>query len=360
MSHRIVVGVLLAVALAGGGLILYFLDLGKTVSVGRETMVQERQTEMQDKKEATPKRFAINPLTGESCGEGDRRPLAVMLAADHVARPLFGISQADVVVEMPALTNGITRYMALFGCEQPEEIGSVRSARHDFLPFAKSFDAIFAHWGGSYLALDILKTGVIDNIDSIKNPFDAFWRKNDRLAPHNGFTSFAGLLNAAEKLNYRTAGTTTKGYAHIKGESALDVDQNIFLGYPRPYQVDFVYDHAANSYRRWRGGEKETDGATGGQVEVKNVLVMVAASQQVNADYNEVDVEGEGDLTLYRNGEVIKGRWKRAKEMYGGETEQSDNKYYFLDVSGKEIGLVEGKIWVSIVQPNQKVELTLK
>lgn len=356
MKRSVVVVIVVLVALAGGFL-LFVSNFGKTVVIERGAVVSEKPSP-QTTPEPASERLAFNPLTGQMCNEGDLRPYAVMFAADHVAKPLSGIAQADVVVEMPALTNGITRFMGVFSCERPEVIGSIRSARHDFLPFVKSFDAYFAHWGGSYLALDILKTGVIDNIDSIRNPFDTFWRDEAKPSPHNGFTSFARLERAASRLNLRLGETQAKGYVRIKDESQLGIDQNISIGYPKPYNVDFTYDHVTNSYRRWRGGEKEVDQAAGRQVEVKNVVVMTAPSRQINMDYNEVDVEGEGDALVYRNGDVVKGKWKRAHETYGKEEE--DDKYYFVDSQGKEIGLVEGKTWISLVQPNQRVELTFK
>lgn len=360
---RVIFSIIVLAALAGGSFVFYspFSRLSKKMSVRRNAFVSDvADKSVTNAKEEPPERIASNSFTGLSCHEGDRRPFAVMLAGDKAARPLSGIADADAVVEMPVLTNGITRYMAIFACGRPEIIGSIRSARHDFLPFAKSFDAIFAHWGGSYLALDILKTGALDNIDSLPNPFDAFYRQEGKRAPHNGFTSFMRLLNAAQKLNYRIFPNKTKGYAHIEDAAAISADQNISLRYPQPYEVDFAYDYKVNVYRRWRGGAKEIDAATGAQVEVKNIIVMVARSQQVNPDYNEVAIEGEGDLAVYRNGEVIKGKWKRAKESYGVADDAGDSKYYFLDSSGREIGLVKGKIWISVVQPNQKVELTLK
>lgn len=355
--------IVIIAALAGGMLVFYapFSRFGKRISVRRDASIQDGAKPLvENRKEEPLERIAKNPLTGQSCPQGDGRPFAVMLAGDRAARPLSGIAAADVVVEMPVLTGGITRYMALFVCERPKIIGSIRSARHDFLPFVKSFDAIFAHWGGSHLALDILKTGAIDAIDSIPNPFDAFYRQEGMPAPHNGFTSFARLLNAAEKLNYRIAQSKAKGYARIQDAAVIGADQNISLGYPQPYEVDFAYDHKTNAYQRWRGGAKEIDAVTGLQVEVKNLAVMIAPSRQVSPDYNEVAIEGEGDLAVYRNGEVVKGKWKRAKESYNNADGVIDTAYYFLDSAGKEIGFVEGKIWISIVQPNQKVELTLK
>ena len=238
----IIVFALLAIVIVGITAISYF---GKTVSLKDGSIVNADATLKDQNSASTTDDLAFdenwpeNVLIGQKCKNGGQRPVAVMLAADQKARPLYGISQADLVVEMPVLTDGITRYMALFSCEEPAEIGAMRSARHDFLPFAKSFDAVYAHWGGSYLALDLLNKKVMDNLDALKNPFDAFYRKSGRLAPHNGFTSFPALKNAIEKFGYRNE-NKAGGYIHIKDEPILNSDQNISIAYPDPYNIDFI------------------------------------------------------------------------------------------------------------------------
>src|SRR3989338_398117 len=169
--------------------------------------------------EATPEPVStstgefINPLTAETCKNAKRRPFAVMLSGDAAARPLSGIGEADIVFEMPVITGSITRFMALFVCRDPIEIGSVRSARHDFIPLANGFDAIYVHWGGSHFALDMLKKKAADNIDALINPTGAFWRKDSMPAPHNGFTSMTRLLKAANFFQYRLEGAVPP-YAH--------------------------------------------------------------------------------------------------------------------------------------------------
>ena len=156
-----------------------------------------------DIQEAETVKLDSHPLTGQKCENSKARPVAVMLAEDTVTRPLSGISKADLVVEMPVVKDGITRMMAIFACEEPEDIGSIRSSRDDFIPLAAAFDAIYAHWGGSHFALDELNGGITDNIDALINPFNAFFRKNTKVAPHNGFTTYQRLFGAAEKLGYR-------------------------------------------------------------------------------------------------------------------------------------------------------------
>src|SRR3989344_1934851 len=83
----------------------------------------------------------LSSLRGENCENYKARPIAVMLASDPAARPLSGVSQADISVEMPVTPDGVTRIMSIFQCNKPNEIGSVRSARVDFLPLVASFGA---------------------------------------------------------------------------------------------------------------------------------------------------------------------------------------------------------------------------
>ena len=112
--------------------------------------------------------FQKSSISGIQCENANRRPISIMLAADPETRPLSGISEADMVFEMPVTPNDITRFMAVFQCQNPAEIGSVRSARSDFIPLASGLGSIYAHWGGEKEALQKLNGHTIDNIYSIK------------------------------------------------------------------------------------------------------------------------------------------------------------------------------------------------
>jgi hypothetical protein len=292
-----------------------------------------------------------NPITGLECENYNQRPIAVMLATDPVTRPLSGISSADLVVEMAVITDSITRLMAVYICEEPEEIGSVRSARHDFIPLAMGLDAIFAHWGGSHFALDKLDAGIMDNIDAMKNPFNAYWQNWTKPMPHNGFTSFSRLINAAEKLGYRLE-NNFEGYPHLKNTKYKlpNTSGKLTIGFGNKYRVYYEYNPKTNTYLRWRGGEKEIDKNNNKQVETSVIAVMRAASRMIQPpDYNDVDVEGEGEAIIYQNGEEIRGIWKKQ----GGYTK---SKLYFLDYKGKEIKFTPGRIWIEIAEPYQEVK----
>lgn len=287
-------------------------------------------------------------ITGIVCENDNRRPLAVMMANDPVARPLSGISSADLIVEMPVITNGITRVMAFFICETPSEIGALRSARHDFIPLAMGFDAIFIHWGGSQFALDKLDKGIMDNINALYNQFGAFYRKSGLSAPHNGFTSYNRLWSVSQKLGYRGE-SKFDGYL-FTNYNKCDICQNgrLAIDYSVPYNVYYDYDAAKNIYSRFRGGYPEIDKLNNAQVEVKNIIIMRATSHQLGDQYNDVDVEGGGKATVYKNGAEIFGSWKKDKEDAG-------SKLYFFDDNGAEIKFTPGKIIIEIVESYQKI-----
>jgi len=330
--------IFLALALAFGA-ILIFGRGGKTFEIGGNLRGKEKVSE-------TPS-VDLSPFSGLPCANTSRRPVAVMLSGDAITRPLSGLAEADLVVNMPVITGSITRMMAVYVCESPKEIGSVRSARDDFLPLAQGMDAIFAHWGGSHFALEQLNKGVMDNLDALKDSGSIFYRKSGIESPHNGFTSFIRLWEASQKLDYRLTGEEA-GYPHLAGEltPVATTTKTLTLGFSGSFQVKYEYNPADNSYRRWRGGTKEIDKNTGQQVVAKNVLVMKTTSQQIEGQYNDVQVTGQGEAIVYRNGEEVFGNWKKTS---------ATGKLYFYDRAGKEIKLVPGQIWLEIIQTDQSV-----
>jgi hypothetical protein len=289
-------------------------------------------------------------ITGIACENYNQRPIAIMLAEDPITRPLSGVAAADLVIEMPVITGSITRMMAVFQCDLPEEIGSVRSARHDFIPLALGLDAIYAHWGGSHFALDKLDAGIIDNLDALKDPYAVFFRKSGIDAPHNGFTSKDRLINAARKSGYSLENKFS-GYPHLdNAETKIQQKGKLAIGYGGPYRVYYEYNSQTNSYKRWRADQREIDKNNGNQVEASVVVVMRAESRMIELpDYNEVQIEGEGGAKIYQNGEEISGYWKKTGTY-------SKSKLTFYGQGDEEIKFTPGKIWIEVVEPLQEVK----
>lgn len=342
-QKKLVPLVFLVIAL-GVGVYLVWGRGGNEVEISRETATVRDGTATATPDPNLPK----SPISGLACADALRRPMAVMLSSDAAARPLSGISEADLVVEMPVITGSITRLLGVFVCGNPKELGSIRSARHDYIPLARGLDAIYAHWGGSHFALDKLDAGIIDNIDALKNPFDTYYRKSGIPAPHNGFSSMSRLINAAKKSGYRLENKFS-GYPHLAQEaSQISEPKTLDIGFTGVYEVKYEYDPGKNSYLRWRGGSKEIDKNTNTQVVAKNVVIMRAESHQIEGQYNDVRVEGEGKAMVYQNGQEIAATWKK-------DAKDQTNKLYFFDDVGQEIKFVPGQIWIEIVEIGQEV-----
>ena len=93
------------------------------------------------------------------------RPVAIMLNNLKKALPQLGVSQADLIYELPA-EGGITRMMAVFqSVEGVGDLGSVRSARDYYVSLARGHDAVFLHAGGSPQAYSAIKNMGVTALD---------------------------------------------------------------------------------------------------------------------------------------------------------------------------------------------------
>lgn len=308
----------------------------------------------------------VSPISGLACDNWSRRPFAVMQPADVSARPAAGFQEADMVFEMPVITNSVTRLMGVYLCNSPEDVGSMRSARHDYIALAKGLDAIFVHWGGSHYAIDKLNEGVIDDMncngDGGKSAVQYCYRKQasgTMRGVDTGYAKFATLLEGAQKFGYRL----TNNFAGYPHQAEVPLDQRPTGGrlrvvFAKPFDVAYDYDKATNSYLRSWAGVADTDRNNKQRVAPKNVVVMVAASSQIveGEQYNNVqigdpwyDTSDSGKAFYYMNGKQIEGIWKKDKSKL-------DSKLFFYDQSGKEIQFVPGQIWVDVLEPEQKMD----
>lgn len=275
-------------------------------------------------------------LVGVECENYNARPYAVMLSSDREARPLSGIGEADMVFEMPVVENGFTRVMAVYQCNRPKELGSIRSSRLDFVPLALGLNAIYAHFGGEKEVLEELNAGIIDNIDGLKYDGTIYYRKKSIPMPHNAFTNFDLLGEISSKLGYKLD-SSRAAYPHEEDRSRGDAEPEPVFN--KEFQVDWKYNKDSNSYFRSRAGKPEIDKNTGKQVETKNVVIMKTAWSPINKDYIRVKTVGSGGLLVYKNGTVVTGTWEKKNDRA---------KLFFYDQNHKEIEFVPGSIWIEI------------
>ena len=304
-----------------------------------------------------------SPLTGVQCDNYKQRPIAVMMAGDNVARPLSGLSQAEIVVEMPVITGSVTRLMGVYICNLPDEVGSIRSARHDYISLLRGWDAIYVHWGGSHFALDELKTGKrytgedlgkVPDIDAISSS-GPFFRKSTVPAPHNGFASLPKVIELAKQREYALE-TNLEGYKFQSKKTSEAERQDskngkLYVGFGGVFATSWEYNTEDNSYTRYWAGQKDVDrGNNDAEIKAKNIVVMRASSRQIEGQYNEVTIYGKGEGKIYHNGQEKNITWKK---------EGFKDTLRFYDEDGQEILLVPGQTFIQVIEPNQNLKWEL-
>ena len=285
------------------------------------------------------------------------------------ARPQTGISYADIVYETD-VDGSDTRLTALYndavnGVDAPGEltVGPVRSSRYYHQWIQEEWDALYVHMGGPD--------------QTSKDETDIWGSSSEHIKQRiNG----AGKHASNEGLFFPLKdGHSQSEYAAIDLMKALDIydyepqalqsltfypqqdyaDQPeiseiglYFFGNKTPL-ASYEYDSSSDKLLRSTRGKEHTDAATGGQLEVQNVIVQFvndsAADDGPGSDRRIVDVKGSGDALFVIHGKLMKGTWERP--TYDSATS------YKLE-SGEEITLAPGNTWISMLPAGKDVAVT--
>ena len=282
-----------------------------------------------------------SPFSGIPCSSSSRRAFSVVLALYPETNPLSGVSGADIVIEGPVATPmGITRLLAIYQCQSPPEIGSIRSVRPYMVDLALGFDTIFASWGGCNLAIQRIKNFGLDWFDArVLISSGTFFRKRNIPAPHNGFTSMERLMTTVKNLKVRET-NQFEGYQFLKEEEiTLNKEgQEIKINYT--YPVKYIYDPATGDYLRFWNGKPMEDRNTSKQVRVKNVILMKTEMANLSPGVIDIQTTGVGEVLVYQGGKKIRGVWQK---------ENPGAKLSFFDKEGNEIKFIPGPIWIELV-----------
>lgn len=334
---------LVLIALVGTG--LYFMTKEKPVEKVATT----------PKPVEAPKCQA--PLDGlmVECGTETKHPLGVIVENHQDARPQSGIYLASIVYEAIA-EGGITRYLAIFGTNEAEKVGPVRSARTYFVDWINGYNGYFAHVGGNIDALEKIQIDKILDLDQFRYPA-AYWREktNGLASEHTMYTSTIKLRDQASKNQYDTANNFTiykfKEDPADAEKDALPESQKVSVNYgSAQYNVSFAYEKATNSYKRSINGKADNDKVTKGQINPKNIVVMTvkrtATVTKINEKGYNMTTSGEGSAKMYLDGKVITGTWKK---------NSADEREIFYDEAGAEVVFNRGQFWICVIPPDGSV-----
>lgn len=321
------------------------------------------------------------PLNGQKYSRQQRqwwekhRPLGVMIENHEEARPQSGISSADVVYEAVA-EGGITRFLAIFYCQDPGQLGPVRSARTYFIDFLSEYGdyPLYAHVGGANAPGPADALGQLSNygwtgyndMNQFSIGFPVFWRDYDRLG-HEVATEHTMYSTATKLWEYASSSRDLtnkdkdgnswddnfKEYSFKDDASSSDrpASQTIHLEFwdsmPN-YFVDWKYDRATNLYKRnngSKGGQPHLDKDSGNQLTTKNIVVVSMIESNAHDGYeNNIHLlykdKGTGKATIFMDGKQIKGSWKKADR---------ESRMIITDDKGAEIKFDRGLIWFEVL-----------
>jgi hypothetical protein len=322
-----------------------------------------------------------------------RRPITAMIENHADSRPQAGLSKTDVIYEAVA-EGGITRFLAVYYCAASAEdvsIRPIRSARFYFVNWAAEYgkNPLFVHQGGANNFCTSCYGGVKPRGDV--DPSVDVYKLLDKLGWANGRygNDMDGQTNlgfpqiqrvewkADVAWEHRVTGSTDllfeegakRGFGY-KNEENIAWDNDFiawkfiddkpttstkvsdisfeFWSNKPDYDVEWKYDEATNSYKRFNGGKEHVDYNNNEQLSAKNIVVIFVAEKgpvdkELHMSYT---VTGTGEALIFQNGEAIKATWSK---------KSITDRMKFTDEDGKEISFVRGRIWIEAVPKGNEI-----
>lgn len=274
-----------------------------------------------------------------------RRPIIFQVDNAPAARPQSGLSQADIVYE--AMAEGeITRFSAVFMCQEASTVGPIRSARLISLDLVPEYYALFSNSGSSNgVAAELAARDDIPNINH-GNFSEAYWRTDDRYAPHNLMTSTTGIREAAAAAGVPTTASIT-GPAFKADAPATAPLKSISVPYSAWADVSYQYDPVSNGWLRFISGEPHIDALNNAQINARNVIIQYVPVTESDIEESEggamgltFGLTGTGKVLIFQDGQVISGKWSRPSPTAPTS---------YLDAAGNPIPLNQGQTWIQLV-----------
>jgi hypothetical protein len=347
---------------------------GVTSPVAAPTKTADGQTlfdSAQPKTEACPINGTMYSKQQRSWWE-KHRPLGIMVENHQEARPQSGLSFADTIYEVVA-EGGITRFLAIFYCQDAGQVGPIRSARTYFLDFASEYGdhPLYTHVGGAnqpgpadaLSQINDYDWGGYNDMNQFSIGFPVFWRDANRLGhpaatEHTMYSTTGKLWEYAatvrELKDVSKDGTSwTEGFIPYTfkddvAASSRPKNQAVHLEFwtsDKNYFVDWAYDPITNEYKRSNGGVSHLDRDTNKQLTTKNIVVLSMVESSANDGYENnahllYKTKGTGKATIFMDGKKITGKWEKDSRV---------DRTIITDSSGTPVKFNRGKIWFEIL-----------
>jgi Protein of unknown function (DUF3048) N-terminal domain/Protein of unknown function (DUF3048) C-terminal domain len=350
---RAVLAVVITVLLVGGGAAAV-LALGGKAGVG--PLANNPTPSGTGSPSTSPPPPPICPLSGvgRSKDVPQRPALAIKVENLPEARPQTGLSWADLVYEEP-VEGGITRFIAVYQCQDASRVEPVRSGRLTDIDILLQFGTpLMGYSGGAGKVVKAIRdAGIVDISYETSVASSAYHRDSGRQAPHNLYTSTKALYAVGKDLTEQVPPDPIFVYAKKAPKSADKVTE-VHVPFSSSSDVFWKWSSSKRVWLRYHGtvAHVSTDGT---QFSATNVIVQVVKTDLTDqTDKNGIRspraiTVGKGKAYVFRNGRVIKGTWVR---------DSVDQVTKFLDADGNEIKLAPGQTWIELLPKDKKVSFS--
>ena len=291
----------------------------------------------------------VLPLLGVPGDLPRRAALAVKIDNTDSGRPPIGLRQADIVVE-EMVEGGLTRLLALFHSEDPDEVGPVRSARStDLLILAELNRPLFAWSGANPTFRAAVEAADLVDVGYAAVP-DAYRRDRRRKAPFNLIASPTDLRSAVDAgggdavpppmlFTYRAPSEPLAG-AEVRAADG-------FRASTFATAIEWTWNGRTHLWDRTQNGTPHVD-SDGSRIAVPNVVIRTTPYRDSGvrdsrgAVVPEAVAIGEGDAWLLSDGKAQPGRWRKPS---------MDAPTSYTSADGTPLRLTPGNAWIEILPP---------
>ncbi len=288
----------------------------------------------------------------------DTRPYAVMINCHNDALPHSGLQDAYIVYEL-LVEGGITRMMALFKDADVSKIGSVRSARTQYLDYVYENDAIYVHAGGAIEAIQKINAEKISDVD-VDGKYGVRDTSLNRGWEHTLFTSTNLIKKGVSEKKIKDI--TSKGNLLTYQAKSIDFSKyedkkdanDVSIKYSDYRTSNYKYDSNKKVYLRYMNNTANKDLVTGKQYEVKNIIVYSVSHSTYESNgyygYQKLSNVGSGEGYYISEGYAIPITWKK--------NSRTERTTYTVKETGKELIVNDGNTYIQIYPTSGK--LTIK
>ena len=297
----------------------------------------------------TPAPSVIAPLTGMVIPAGSAiNPSLAAKIDNHVeARPQIGLERTDIVFE-EMVEGGLSRYVAIWQSDVPDEIGPVRSIRPMDPDIISAFGGIVCYSGGQQRFVALMQAAPVFNaIHGQKATADTFYRTKTKKAPHNVIVKASVIVGQHPELpapgQQFAFSLDTPSSTAFKDGATASVLKLVFSKATAP---TWTFDPTLGKYLRAQlvGPDMDSNGA---QLSAMNVIAL-RVGVEVSQSIPKTLLIGSGEAWISSGGSTVHATWFK-----GAPT----SPIALVDDQGVTVRLAPGNTWIELVPTAGSVTL---